>query len=56
MAAKFTHLSTRDDNPLARQPARTAALLRWQHVVITRHVSRDSVIAAGGTSPLRTAA
>ncbi len=59
MAAKFTHLTTRDDNRLARQQARTAcaaALLRWLHVVITRQVSWDPVIAAGGTSPLRTAA
>jgi transposase len=59
LAAKFTHLTTRDDNRLARQQARTAcaaALLRWLHVVITRQVSWDPVIAAGGTSPLRTAA
>lgn len=33
-----------------------AALLRWLHVVVTRQVSWDPVIAAGGTSPLRTAA
>ena len=59
LAAKFTHLTTRDDNRLARQQARTAcaaALLRWLHVVITRQVSWDPVIAAGGASPLRTAA
>ena len=59
MAAKFTHLTTRDDNRLARQQARTAcaaALLRWLHVVITRQVRWDPVIAGGGTSPLRTAA
>jgi transposase len=58
MAAKFTHLTTRDDNRLARQQARTAcaaALLRWLHVVITRQVSWDPAIAAGST-PLRTAA
>jgi len=58
MAAKFTHLTTRDDNRLARQQARTAcaaALLRWLHVVITRRVSWDPAIAAGST-PLRTAA
>lgn len=32
MAARFTHLTTRQDNRLARQQARTAraaALLRW---------------------------
>ena len=56
MAAKFTHLTTRDYNRLARQQARTAALLRWIHVVITRQVTWDPVIAAGGTPPLRTAA
>jgi len=59
LAAKFTHLTTRDDNRLARQQARTAcaaALLRWTHVVITRQVRWDAVIAAGGTSPLRAAA
>jgi transposase len=58
MAAKFTHLTTRDDNRLARQQARTAcaaALLRWIHVVITRQLAWDPVIAAGGT-PLRQAA
>ena len=58
LAAKFTHLTTRDDNRLARQQARTAcaaALLRWIHVVITRQVSWDPAIAAGAT-PLRQAA
>ena len=41
MAARFTHLTTRQDNRLARQQARTAcaaALLRRIHVV-TRPVS-----------------
>lgn len=59
MAARFTHLTTRDDNQLARQQARTAcaaALLRWIHVVITRQVIWDPVIAAGGPTQLRTAA
>ena len=58
MAAKFTHLTTRDDNRLARQQARTAcaaALLRWLHVVVTRQVAWDPEIAAGRT-PLRQAA
>jgi transposase len=57
-AAKFTDLTTRDDNRLARQPARTAcaaALLRWIHVVITRQVTWDPAIAAGST-PLQRAA
>jgi hypothetical protein len=42
MAARFTHPTTRQDNRLARQQARTAcgaALLRRIHVVVTRHVS-----------------
>ena len=58
MAARFTHLTTRQDSRLARQQARTAcaaALLRWIHVVVTRWVTRDPAIAAGAT-PLRQAA
>jgi len=58
MAAKFTHLTTREVNRLARQQARTAcaaALLRWIHVVITRQVRWDPAVAAGST-PLRRAA
>lgn len=44
MAARFAHLTTRQDNRLARQQARTAcaaALLRWIHVVVTRRVTWD---------------
>jgi len=58
MAARFVHLTTRQDNRLARQQASTAcaaALLRWIHVVVTRRVTWDPAIAAGGT-PLRQAA
>jgi mannose-6-phosphate isomerase-like protein (cupin superfamily) len=58
MAARFAHLTTRQDNRLARQQARTAcaaALLRWIHVVVTRRVTWDPAVAAGGT-PLRQAA
>ena len=58
LAAKFTHLTTRDDNRLARQQARTAcaaALLRWIHVVITQQVTWDPNIAAG-SAPLQQAA
>jgi transposase len=50
MAARFGYLTTRQDNRLACQQARTAcaaALLRWIHVVVTRHVAWDSAIAAG---------
>jgi transposase len=58
MAARFTHLTTREDNRLARQQARTAcaaALLRWIHVVVTRRVDWDPAIAAG-SSPRQQAA
>ena len=58
MAARFGYLTTRQDNRLARQQARTAcaaALLRWLHVVITRRVAWDPAIAAGNT-PARQAA
>jgi hypothetical protein len=59
MAARFTCLTTRDHNRLARQQARTAcaaALLRWLHVVITRQVNWDPVVAAGGKPALQPAA
>jgi transposase len=58
MAARFTYLTTREDNRLARQQARTAcaaALLRWIHVVVTRRVTWDPAIAAAST-PLQQAA
>jgi transposase len=58
MAARFAYLTTRQDNRLARQQARTAcaaALLRWIHVVVTRHVAWDPAIAAGNTSAQRAA-
>jgi len=58
MAARFAYLTTRENNRLARQQARTAcaaALLRWIHVVITQKVTWDPAIAAGGT-PLQQAA
>jgi transposase len=58
MAARFTCLTTREDNRLARQQARTAcaaALLRCIHVVITRRVTWDPAIAAAIT-PLQQAA
>jgi transposase len=52
MAARFAYLTTRQDNRLAPQQARTAcaaALLRWLHVVITRQVAWDPAIAASST-------
>ena len=58
MAARFTYLTTREHNRLARQQARTAcaaALLRWIHAVITQQVTWDPHIAAG-TKPLPRAA
>jgi transposase len=58
LTAKFTHLTTRDENRLARQQARTAcaaALLRWIHVVVTRQVAWDPAIAAGTTQLPRAA-
>jgi transposase len=50
MAARFGYLTSRENNRLARQQARTAcaaALLRWIHVVVTRHIAWDPAIAAG---------
>jgi len=58
MAARFTYLTTREHNRLARQQARTAcaaALLRWIHAVITQHTAWDPRLAAG-TKPLPRAA
>jgi transposase len=50
LAARFHHLTTREDNWLARQQARAAcaaSLLRWLHVVVTRGVRWDPAVAAG---------
>jgi hypothetical protein len=60
LAAKFTYLTTRDHNRLARQQARTAcaaAVLRWLHVVVTQRVTWSPLIAAGAqpTQPRRVA-
>jgi transposase len=54
MAARFAHLTTRENNRQARI-ACAAALLHWIHFVITRRVTWDFAIAAG-ISPLRQAA
>jgi len=51
LAARFQHLTTRDQNRLARQQARAAcgaALLRWLHVVVTQRTQWDATVAAGG--------
>ncbi len=58
LAARFTHLITREDNRLAGQQARAAcaaALLRWLHVVVVQHVRWDPAIAASA-KPLTRAA
>src|SRR4029077_3039766 len=57
MAARFAYLTTRQDNRLARQQARTAcasSLTRPGRVVVTRRVPWDPAIAAG-TLPARPA-
>jgi hypothetical protein len=46
MAARFAHLTTREDNRPARQ--------RWIHVIITRRGAWDP--AAARTTPVRQAA
>jgi hypothetical protein len=59
MAARFGHPTTWQDNRLARRQARAAcaaALLRWIHVVVTRHVPWDPAIAAGTSAARRTRA
>jgi transposase len=59
LAARFSYLTTRQHNRLARQQARTAcaaALLRWLHVVVTQRVAWDPAIAAGQKPPLHRAA
>lgn len=50
LAARFHHLTTREDNRLARQQARpacAAALLRWLYVVVTGAIPWNPAIAAG---------
>ena len=59
LAARFTHLTTREHNRLARQQARAAcaaALLRWLHVVVTQRVTWNPAIAAGQKRPTDLAA
>lgn len=59
-AARYTHLTTRADNPLRRGQARAAiaaALLRQLFVVVTRRIAWDADIAAGTNKEVaRTAA
>jgi transposase len=54
-SARFTHLTTREVNPLKPLQARAAlaaALLRQLHAVITHRVAWNPAIAAGGRSVL----
>ena len=58
LAARFGHLTTRQNNRLASQQARAAcaaALLRWLHVVVTRGVAWNPAIAAGNKQVLAAA-
>ena len=58
LAARFAHLTTRQNNRPARQQARAAcaaALLRWLHVVVTRGVTWNPAIAAGDKQELAAA-
>jgi transposase len=53
LAAKFTHLTTRDRDRLAPGQARVAcaaALLRWLHAIVTKRQPWDPDIAGGTTS------
>jgi transposase len=57
--ARFTHLTTRTDNPLHHGQARAAiaaALLRQLFIVVTRRVAWDPAIAAGATREVAPAA
>jgi transposase len=54
MAARYRHLTTRTANPLSGGQARAAiaaALLRWLHVITTRHVTWDSARAGADELP-----
>jgi transposase len=54
LAAKYTHLTGRETDPLAPAQARAACaatLLRWLHAIITSRQAWDPDIAAGRTRP-----
>jgi transposase len=54
MATRYRHLTTRTANPLSDGQARAAlaaALLRWLHVITTRHVTWDAALAGAGDLP-----
>jgi transposase len=53
MAARYQYLITRDHNRLTNGQARAAiaaALLRWIHVIVTRHVTWDATQAGAGAA------
>lgn len=57
-AARYQHLTTRDDNRLTPHQAQTAcaaALLRWLHAIITTATPFDPAIASGGKTTLTAA-
>jgi transposase len=59
LAARFRHLTTRQDNRLNTGQARAAvaaALLRQLHVVVTRRQAWDPVLAGGAAGQLKPAA
>jgi transposase len=54
MAARYKHLTTRTVNQLSDGQARAAiaaALLRWIHVITTRHVVWDAAVAGAAELP-----
>ena len=55
MAARYRYLTTRQHSPLTDGQARAAiaaALLRWLHVITTRHVTRDAHLAGAELMPI----
>ena len=55
MASRHRYLTTRQDNPLTDGQARAAiaaALLRWLHVITTRHVTWDARLAGAEVMPI----
>jgi transposase len=55
MASRYRYLTTRQHNPLTDGQARAAiaaALLRWLHVITTRHVAWDAHLAGAEVMPI----
>lgn len=54
MAARYQHLTTRQDNPLTTRQAHAACaatLLRWLHAILTNATPYDPALAAGTQAP-----